>query len=101
MLVLVEKTRGGFRAASGKPLEAEAEAATRDEALAQLRATLTERLRGEVELVDLDIPGTEGRRGNPWLRVAGVFKDDPLFDEWQENIAANRRRDDAPEDAPA
>ncbi len=41
--------------------------------------------------MQLDIPAAD----NPWLRVAGMFEDDPTFDEWQEAIAENRRKDDA------
>jgi len=82
MLVSIEKTGRGYRASTGKPLEAEVEATTRDEALAQLRAALTERLQSGVELVDLALPGTAERLENPWLRIAGVFQEYPLFDEW-------------------
>ena len=35
---------------------------------------------------------------NPWLAMAGIFRDDPTFDEWQEAIAENRRRDEADPD---
>lgn len=34
---------------------------------------------------------------NPCLDFAGMFKDDPYFDEWQQAIAENRRKiDEAP-----
>jgi hypothetical protein len=39
-------------------------------------------------LVDLPAPGE-----NPWVAGAGCLKDDPLFDEWQEAIKENRRRE--------
>jgi hypothetical protein len=94
MLVSIEKTKRGYRASSGKPLEADVEAATREEALSQLRAALTERLRSGVELVDLALPGAEQRPENPWLRIAGIFQEDPLFDEWQASIAENRHREE-------
>jgi hypothetical protein len=31
------------------------------------------------------------QRANPWLAGAGLFRDDPLFDEWQQAIAEYRR----------
>jgi hypothetical protein len=36
----------------------------------------------------LDFPDN----GNPWLDGAGMFRDDPLFDDWQRAIAQYRRR---------
>lgn len=32
--------------------------------------------------------------GNLWLPQIGVFKDNPLFDEWQQAIQDNRRKAD-------
>lgn len=32
--------------------------------------------------------------GDPWTEVVGVFKDDPYFDAWQEEIQAYRERCD-------
>ncbi|HLP91505.1 MAG TPA: DUF4209 domain-containing protein [Nostocaceae cyanobacterium] len=32
---------------------------------------------------------------NPWVEFDGIFKDDPLFDDFVENMAANRRELDA------
>jgi hypothetical protein len=36
---------------------------------------------------------------NPWVRLEGVYKDDPLFDEWQAAIAEYRRQVDLDRDA--
>lgn len=32
--------------------------------------------------------------GNPWAKAAGIFKDDPLFNEWVEIMRENRRKAD-------
>ena len=40
------------------------------------------------------------KSGNPWLEGAGMFRDDPLFDDWQRAIAEYRREVDANPDAP-
>jgi hypothetical protein len=37
--------------------------------------------------------------GDPWVNVFGAFRDDPLFDEWQEAIRENRRQREAEERA--
>ncbi len=75
--------------------------ATREEALGKLRETLERRLRhAEVVTIEVDLP----REPNPWLRLSGVYKDHPLFDELLAEIEADRRQLDAeeldPEKAP-
>jgi hypothetical protein len=40
------------------------------------------------------------RGANPWLDGAGMFRNDPLFDDWQCAIAEYRRAVDADADAP-
>lgn len=94
--VVVEKVKDMvYQARSGEPLAASAEGPTPDEALRKLREVLTERIRAGANLVQLDVPAAD----NPWMPMAGIFADDPTFDEWQEAIAENRRRDDADPDA--
>jgi hypothetical protein len=34
-------------------------------------------------------------QSDPWVKFAGMFKDDPLFDEFVEDMAAYRRELDA------
>jgi hypothetical protein len=38
---------------------------------------------------------TSSHTTDPWVRFAGMFKDDPLFDEFVEDMAAYRRELDA------
>jgi hypothetical protein len=45
--------------------------------------------------VHFDYPGL----GDPWVNVYGAFRDDPLFDEWQEAIRENRRQRESEESA--
>ncbi len=35
------------------------------------------------------------KSSDPWVQFAGIFKDDPLFDEFVEAMAAERRKLDA------
>ena len=94
MLVLVEKMAEGYRASSGKPLEAETEGATPDEAVQRLRDLVEHRLQGSVAIIEMKIPGETAQLSSPWLRLHGSLRDDPTFDEWQEAIAAARRAED-------
>jgi len=89
--ILIEPVAGnGFRSRGGEPFALSAEGATRAEVLAKLRDQLQVRLRAGAELLFLEV--TESLAGNPWVEGAGMFKDDPYFDEWQQAIAENRRR---------
>jgi hypothetical protein len=95
--VLVEPVNGnGYRASTGAPLGLSAEAPTRDEALGKLRSLVEERLSsGVVVPFKVEMP-----IDHPWAKFAGMFKDDPRFDEWQEAIAEYRRKVDEDPDSP-
>jgi len=94
--VLIEPiANDGFRATGGPPFAVTAQGATREEALARLREAIDHRMVEGSVLVPLEIDTTEE---NPWDKVVGMFRDDPLFDEWQEAIAENRREFDEDQD---
>lgn len=40
-------------------------------------------------------PQQQVEESNPWVKFDGIFKDDPLFDDFVEDMAANRRELDA------
>ena len=46
------------------------------------------RLKNGMELVGLEV----GPQTHPWAKYAGMFKDDPMFDDWQKAIAEYRRK---------
>lgn len=97
--ILIEPVAGnGFRSRGGEPFALSAEGATREEVRARLQEQLQARLRDGAELVTLDV--AERPAANPWLEFAGMFKDDPYFDEWQQTIADNRRKIDEDPDIP-
>jgi len=90
--VAVEPTAmGGFRAQSVPPFAAVAEGSTREEAVSKVKAELNLQVEQGKEVVMVEI-GTKS--DNPWLKMAGWLKDDPLFDEWQAAIKENRRQRD-------
>ena len=87
--VLVERVKGnGYRARGKEPFVVSARGATRKEALAKLRAKIQARLKKGTEVVALEI----GPEPHPWMEFAGMFKDDPLFDDWQKAIAEYRQQ---------
>lgn len=96
--VVVENSRDGYTATVMSWPACIAKAPTRAEALARLREDLSRRLT-EVEIVSLDVGAEAQQRSHPMLKFAGVFKDDPFFDEVSEEIEAYRREIDADEGA--
>lgn len=51
----------------------------------------------EAEIVPMQIRSTQSP--NPWIRLTGKYKDDPLFDEFLADIEAYRRELDAETEA--
>jgi predicted RNase H-like HicB family nuclease len=89
--VLVERIKNnGYRAKIGEPLQLTARGATREEALAKIKQKLQGRLRNGTELVPISAPPGI----HPLAKFAGMFEDDPYFDEVLEIIAENRRKMD-------
>jgi predicted RNase H-like HicB family nuclease len=93
--VLIEPISGdGYRARGVEPLGLTAEGATPEEALRNLQQRIQGHLAGGVQLACLELPATL----DPWLRMEGMYKEDPLYDEWQKAIAEYRREiEDDPE----
>jgi hypothetical protein len=95
--VLIEPVaRNGFRAKGVEPFAVSAKGATREEALAKLRAKIEKRLKKGAEIVGLEVSGEP----HPLARFAGMFKDDPDFQEVLDIIAENRKKMDADPDVP-
>jgi hypothetical protein len=97
--MLIERIAGnGYRAKTGEPLAFTVEGATRTEAVTKLRGLVQQRLQTGAEVEALGV--TAGAPANPWIEFAGMFKDDPYFDDWQAAIAENRRKADEDSDLP-
>ena len=85
--VLIEPVPGhGYRAKGGEPFAVTAEGATRDDALQNLRALIAGKVSAGAEFVTLDVPVAE----HPWLPFAGMYRDDPLVEEWKLTMAELR-----------
>src|SRR5438876_1186813 len=87
--VLIERVKGnGYRARGKEPFAVSAKGATREEALAKLRAKIQTRLKNGTEIVGLEV----GPQPHPWMEVAGMFKDAPWIDDWVESMAEYRQQ---------
>jgi len=95
--ILIEPIPGnGYCARGGEPLALTAEGATQEEALASLREKLRARLCGGAVVVPLELP----MESHPLAEFAGMFKDDPLIEDWKKSMAAYRRKVDKDADKP-
>jgi hypothetical protein len=91
-ILLEPMSNNGHRATCGPPLAVSGEGATRDEAVDKLELLLRDRLSNGVEIVAAEVPARVVE--NPWVKYAGMFKDDPMFAEVLEIMKENRRKDD-------
>jgi predicted RNase H-like HicB family nuclease len=68
-----------------------AQGRTREEVLHNVRVAIEEALADmEITTVEVSIP-SRPVTSNPWLETAGMFQDDPLFDEMLAEVVAYRR----------
>src|SRR2546423_14797814 len=88
--VFLQQTEGdGYRATPLLFPDCVAVGTTRDEALANLTRALNERLsQGEIVTVEV------GEPEHPWQKGAGMFQDDPDFNDYLAEIEAYRRERD-------
>jgi hypothetical protein len=87
--VLIEPmARNGYRAKSMEPFAMSAKGATREEALAKLRAKIESRLKKGAELVGLEV----GAPSDPWMTFAGMYKGDPWIEDWKQSVEEYRRK---------
>ncbi|MBN4006547.1 hypothetical protein [Nostoc sp. LPT] len=89
--VLIENQQDGEVSATvlGLP-DFKGSGVTKEEAIEKLIQLLQER-KPEIVTLEIERPQTE----HPWIKFAGMFKDDPQFDEMLAYIEADRRELDA------
>ncbi|BAZ09311.1 hypothetical protein NIES4071_11190 [Calothrix sp. NIES-4071] len=85
--ILIEEKEGGYTATVWGLPECQSEAQTREEAIQNLYEIVNTRLQN-VEIVMAEIEAPHKR--NPWIEFAGMYEDNPLFNEVVSNIAAYR-----------
>jgi predicted RNase H-like HicB family nuclease len=85
---------GGFRARSGDPLVLTAQGDSPDSALRNLRNLIETRVAGGTRLTTIEVPSLEAG-SHPG---AGMYRDEPLFDDWRAAIDTYRQAiEDDPE----
>ncbi|MBC7854301.1 MAG: hypothetical protein IAF94_12785 [Pirellulaceae bacterium] len=84
-----------FRAQGPDPFGFAAEGATSQEALQNLRKQIAASTTSGKQVVMMEVPGNAI---GPGTDIVGIFKDNPLFDEWQKIV--EQKREEAVEDAP-
>jgi hypothetical protein len=90
--VLVEQKEGGYTAKVWGLPDWQVFAATREEALSKLHSFVKEYLQNvEIVTQKIEVPLSE----NPWMKIAGKYKNDPQFDDMLADIEAYRRERDA------
>jgi hypothetical protein len=95
--VLVERVKGnGYRARGKDPFAVSAKGATREEALAKLRKKIQTRLINGTEIVGLEV----GQQAQPLAEFAGMFQNDPDFEDVLKIMADNRKRMNEDADVP-
>jgi hypothetical protein len=74
--------------------DCQTEAPSRDEAITGIEQTLNDRLtQTDMDIVFIDVPKPHSE--NPWMKHAGMFRDEPLFDQVLEEIEIYRSELDA------
>ncbi|BAY22684.1 hypothetical protein NIES2100_24470 [Calothrix sp. NIES-2100] len=94
--VLVEAKEDGYQATVWGLPEFQVFAQTREAALNNLHELVNTRLKN-VEIVTQEIEAPKSE--HPWMKFAGMYKDNPLFEDVVSNIKAYRRELDAEMDA--
>ncbi|MBC7819966.1 MAG: hypothetical protein IAG10_24040 [Planctomycetaceae bacterium] len=97
MTVFIEPQNGGFKASTSQPVTMEAEGASREEALQRLQELARTRL-ADGEVVQVPLPN--GQSSHPWMKFAGVWKEHPEFDQFQQNVLEYRHSLDVSETEP-
>ena len=93
--VMLEQLKGnGYRATALVPAPLVAEAPTRDQAVDKIRSLIIERM-SNAELIHVEIPVS---KSNPWLAIAGTWRDSPDVPDVLENVKAYRREVNADPD---
>ncbi len=90
--ILIEAKEGGYHATVWGLPECQVFATTKEEAINNLHELMENRLKNvEVVTQEIEIPEKE----HPWMKFAGMFKDDPMFDEVLAHIEEYRKELDA------
>ena len=88
-VIMKQEKEGGYKATVWGLADCEASGDTKEAALASINQLLTARLENtEVIIQKIAFPQPE----NPWIKFAGMYKDNPLFNEMVAEVESYRRQ---------
>jgi hypothetical protein len=90
MNVLIEPTENGYRATTESPWNEVADADTVEEALEQVRERVIARIKQGGSIHRVSLPNDE----HPASAFIGIWKDNPLFEDWQKSVEEYRQEKD-------
>jgi hypothetical protein len=67
---------------------------SREAAITQIKEQLSAYLSQPYEVIHIDLEPI-GTAEHPWLQFAGMWADDPTWDDFMDEVAAYRQREDA------
>lgn len=91
--VIISKTNNKFIARAKDWPEITVKENTRDKAINSITSSLINYLNHKIELVKIEVP-LESKTGNSWVDKFGWFKEDPTFDDLENEIASYRKEID-------
>ena len=95
--ILIEATsENRYRATGGVPFHDSVEADTPEAALAKIKNLIEDRVAQGARIAAVDLPDST----HVWLDGAGMFREDALYDDWQQAIADYRRESNRVADVP-
>ena len=92
--VILRKTQNKYIARVREWPEVVIEEETREAALAQIKQQLMAYLSQAPEVIPIELE-TNTSAEHPWLRFAGMWVDDPTWDDFVAEVAAHRQEMDA------
>lgn len=90
-VILLRKPGDGYSARPAFWPDAVVDGATEQEALQRVR-TLIRDLLNQTQLVQVEVEATGDDTDNPWLAKAGMFSDDPTWDDFVGVLADYRQQ---------
>ena len=95
--ILIEPTaQHRYRASACEPLVASVEGDSPEAVMEKMKQQIDARLAQGAVIKSIELPEGE----NPWLSGVGMFRNEPLFDQWQEAMAEYRREANRRTEAP-
>ncbi len=89
------RRNGGFIASVPTLPSCRSQGATEDEAIAKIGAAIARQLK-RTKIVQIEVGQNGVISHNPWDKIIGMFKDDPIFDEVDREIQRQIERQRKP-----